>query len=672
MKALKLIAAWLILIIFLSFLHGESWDDKFEKDPDQSWKDFEKNPTLWSNLEAREAAFKFDPKKSVELINEELAKKYSLIEEISATQDDFLIQNYGLIEILDEQIKNDENIINENPYVKREWFAQKGIFDEGAKIESFDGEIIKTLGIDATTFNIKDKLFLESKILPSGKVILKDGTSVSASKIFRDENQNLNLNGGIIEISDKFQENFRITGGKVKYNKEIFSSDDPLDLSFTQDSKIMAGKEVLKKDESGNIISKFSGSVKSNEKTFLGDSTEYTSFLNGKESRKYLVEKEIQISQGKCDDGISCIEENAADKSAIVRAVNNKVEIVSFDDSLQILSVEKIKDDSQIIFNEKNLAKITFTKEPILLEGNLAQFSTEIRSQFNDKAGETHDFFLKNGQIIQCSFPCYNIGLNSIVENRLKELRGQEREIYLKEIRDKYGNQAQAWYLDYLVINGNPRVYKGVVSASQQLYGRTGQQISPEFIYVGAVAEGLDKLISDKGVNTKEINGFFDLGLDNFGSDASTLRNLEYLPKNFIKGEAFEGGKYTVDEYKNEKGELLLSGNFENIENAFIAKTAEYAWRQDLFLKDLQDIKINKNRLSKDGVDFWTYVYYNSGQANGKQMLESYYKKGYLQNDDYIWKRPNEFWKDSHQFANKRMANLKLVKNSGIIFPQQK
>jgi len=108
---------------------------------------------------------------------------------------------------------------------------------------------------------------------------------------------------------------------------------------------------------------------------------------------------------------------------------------------------------------------------------------------------------------------------------------------------------------------------------------------------------------------------------------------------------------------------------FKDMETAFDAKIAEYAWRQDTFSNDLESFGIDQNELSDDALNFWTYVYYNSGQATGKNMFESYRSKGYLKTDDYIWIKPDQFWETSHQFANRRMANLKLVQESGLVFP---
>lgn len=691
MKKELILICIILFIILINYSLAVNWEKEFNKNPDKTFEELENNPYLWENPEVFEIAFRIDSEKSANLINQEISKKYSSLQEIKIGQESFWLENQELTALIEEKIKSNNEILNKNIFLKREWFAKKEVIDEGAKIESFDGKIIKTSGSESTEFDLTDDFFFGSKILPSGKLVLKDKTEIILSKIIKDENGELNFNGGEIKLADAFNSKFSILNGKVVKNGKTFLSEN--NNVFHVDSKNekleITGADIIEKDSLDKIISKFSGTIKINKKITLGDSTKYTSFLNNRESRAYIVDKETEINSfaGGCDGSISCIEETNSGRNLKLIAKNNLIKIESYDGNLKNLEIEKIDDDSKVIFSENKDFEMTITKNPITLKGNFAQLSTNVKSSFTDESGETHDFYFKDGSIIQCSFPCKNIGLNSIIEKRLKELKDSERDNYLKEIRSKYGNQAQIWYLDYLVVGGNPRVYKGVVSASQQLYERTGKEISPEFLYTGAVAEGLDRLISDgeEGVNVKGIKGQGYLGLDNFGTDAPILRAGGYLPKDFIEGEGYwkypkenpggiyvlKNGKYGVEEFSNEKNELVLSGEFKNLEDVFVAKAAEYAWRQDILLNDLKKTGINKNELSKDEIDFWTYVYYNSGQASGKQMLESYNKKGYLQTEDYIWKKPDDFWKDSHQFANRRMANLKLVKESGIIFPQR-
>lgn len=671
MKKKIILIFGILLVILINYSFAVNWEEEFNKNPDKTFEEIEGNPDLWKNPEVFAIAFRIDPKKSTELINQEISKKYFSLQKISVGQESFWLENQELIALIEEKIKDDNEILNKNIFLKREWFAKKGIIDDGAKIESFDGKIIKTSGSESTSFDLTDDFFYGSKILPSGKLVLKDATEIASSKITKNENGELNFDGGEIKLSDAFNSKFDILNGKVAKSGKIFSSEN--NRVFHVDSKNgfleITGSDIREKDFSDKIISKFSGAVKIDEKITLGDSTKYTSFLDNKESRAYIVDKETEINSlaGGCDGSISCIEETNFGKNLKLTAKNNLIKIESYDKNLENLEIEKIEDDSKVIFSENEDFEMEVTKNPITIKGNFAQLSANVKSSFTDELGKTHDFYFKDGNIIQCSFPCKNIGLNSIIEKRLKELKGPERENYLKEIRSKYGNQAQSWYLDYLVVRGNPRIYKGVVSASQQLYERTGQEISPEFIYVGAVAEGLDKLVLEKGLSPEEIDGSYYLGLDSFGTNAPALKSKGYLPKNFNDGDEYMIARMSI----NHLGEEMAGANFFNLEDAFTAKAAEYAWRQNLLLNDLGKIGMNKNELSGDEIDFWTYVYYNSGQGTGKQMLESYNKKGYLKNEDYVWKRPDDSWKDPHQFANRRMANLKLVKESGIIFPQK-
>ena len=201
-----------------------------------------------------------------------------------------------------------------------------------------------------------------------------------------------------------------------------------------------------------------------------------------------------------------------------------------------------------------------------------------------------------------------------------------------------------------------------MVYASQKIYEESGVYISPDFLYVGAVAEGLDlQIVRGGGLYPKEeIDGFYALGLDTFGTNAKVMRNLGYLPKDFVQEE-----KYKVSVHHNELGEEVNSGVFSNFREAFVAKASEYAWRRDAFLKkDVSDLGLSWEALSQDEVDFWTYVYYNAGIGTGKKMLTSYKNKGYLESEEYLYKKPNEFWDLPYLFANRRLVNLKAIQDT--------
>ena len=679
------------------------WENEFESNPDKTWEKFENNPDLWSDETAREIAFKTDPVKAATMINEEISKKYVSLQTITLNQESLWIESSNLTELLDEAIKENLDILNKNIYLKREWFSQKGIFDEGAEIEFYNGEIIKTKGEESTTFNITDEIFSGSKIMPSGKLILKDGTEISSSEISRTETGELIFKGGQIDLSSLSEIEFSILEGGVKIGEKIYSNN--FNETFYVSSKdgfvTFKGKEMTEKSHSGDILSKFTGTLKTNGYKVLGESTKYALFFNGRESRSYNVDKETEFHaiQGGCTNSlISCIEEfdledylnEELNKSRgyknikIIPKNNNLIEIKTSDNFINNLNIDQIKDNSSVIFNDKDQVILEFTKDPIRIKGNFAKLSSNINSFFENNKGEIHEINIENGIITQCSFPCESFSLTSVINPRLKELLySPEGKKYEKEIQEKYGDQAKLWYLNYLVVGDNPKIYKAVVAASQGLYERKGKYISPEFIYVGAVAEGLGSFIEHEKLNWP-VNGFFYLGLDSFGDNAEILRKNGYLPKDFNEGKGYweytdEGykaeyiikeGKYATDINYGETGTKVLSGNFGNLEDAFVAKAAEYAWRQDIFLNDIKEMGIKENEMSQDAINFWTYFYYNAGKATGKDMLQSYKTKGYLINDNYIWKRPNKFYTYPHLFANRRMANLKLVENSGVVFPR--
>jgi len=397
--------------------------------------------------------------------------------------------------------------------LKREFFAQKRILDEGARIENYDGKTMKTEGLESTTFDLTDEIFSGAKILSSGKIILKDGSEIGGSIVLRNEAGDLSFFGGEVDLSSSSEMEFKMGGqGVVKIEESFYSGpiDGSLPVSAKEGFVTMEGDDVLEKDSSGLILSKFSGTMKTNGHKVLGESTKYTTFLKGEKSRSYLVEKETAVYSevDKCVSLlINCIEQ-FGENIRVVPKDNSFISIETFDNSLNELGIDPIVDGSSVVFTDRDQVRLEFTKDPLKVQGNFAKLSSDIKSSFTDSKGEIRKFYIEDGTITQCNGSCKDFTLNSIVGPRLNELRGISDPLkggeYLKGIREKYGDQAQLFYLDFLVYEKNPLVYKSVISSSQELYERTGNRISPEFLYVGAVAEGLDSWMVE-GIVEKKI-----------------------------------------------------------------------------------------------------------------------------------------------------------------------
>jgi hypothetical protein len=474
--------------------------------------------------------------------------------------------------------------------------------------------------------------------------------------------------------------------GSIVINGIKYAANQKFSVLLASDKVTIAGRDVLLTDvKSGQAIGKLNGiarffrngditlikSESASKDVFKPGNSRgieyttygsFTQYVNGKPSVTYEISEDTMILQRNgCTGQTSCI--HKVDGSLkVVSKNNNNIVVTTHDGSVKNLYVDPISDKSRVVYNDQKNVQLIFTKNPIKVRGNWGLLSVNVYSSYLTTKGQRHDFNIVDGQVVKCSSPCLDFCITSIMKPRLQEiLFGPEGKQLLSEIQEQYGTEAKLFFLNNLINENNPRIAKAAWVASQQLWEQSHVYVPADFIYIGAVAEGLDRLIKEKGVKIGVVNGFAYLGLDTFGSDDDTLRSLGYLPADFVKGD-----QYTTQFNVNEKKVKVESGVFNSIEYAFTAKAAEYAWRQQLFFEDAQTMGVDAKTLSQDEVMFWTYVYYNSGQGNGKEMLTSYKKNGYLKNDNYIWKRPNKFWDQPHLYANRRMANLKLLQNSGI------
>ena len=470
--------------------------------------------------------------------------------------------------IYDESLSQ-EFLESFNSYSSREsrnfWWKYHGYKSENTQIETFDGKIVKTKGPLSTTFNINEHL---------GGMVDEEGCLISnffkgCGTIIEIDNKTgiFNIKEGFVFITNltNFDKSLNILGNaKIDLKDKIYSSDKSLVLSSINEIPSFKGEKILEKDSNGNLISEFSGELSINSDHLkLGDKTSYSAYKNNELSKIFEVEKSTNYYPEKdClgqNTDASCIG-YSEDFVKVYSKDNNKIKIKDFENNN--FYIDKITDSSQINFLTQE-TEFVFSKNPPILKGNFANLVPKVYSNFLDSKGKEHQLRIENGKITQCSFPCTDFSISSIVQPRIAELSKDSK--FLEEMKSKYGNQVKSGYLNYLVVNGNPGVYKSALTASQQLYERKEIYISPEFLYTGAVAEGLGDLIVDRAKrdinNIPEINGFHYLGLDSFGENAQILRAKGYLPSDFTEREDYfewtrqgnvqKGGKYLTEQKKS-------------------------------------------------------------------------------------------------------------------------
>jgi hypothetical protein len=203
--------------------------------------------------------------------------------------------------------------------------------------------------------------------------------------------------------------------------------------------------------------------------------------------------------------------------------------------------------------------------------------------------------------------------------------------------------------------------------------------ISAEIIWTNMLAEGMDVYLQDakRGHYNKTDDGYID-GFQYFGFDTlgDSLPNNKYLPKDIsytterklaeeelkryqnsphlTQAEKDRFNDPTIFMTSNEKGETVNYASPKSLKDAFYMMGAELRTR-----KDVVESYASKNNieLSPKSKDFFTYVSYNSGEGNMQKMLTSYNTKGYLKDDNYLETKPDKYWEDSYNYAQKRIKN---------------
>jgi len=294
-----------------------------------------------------------------------------------------LIDRDNVFSEVSKRVETSPDFLNTRRDAKKKWFSRFDIDDEGAEIESFDGDIIVTKGQDSTTFNINDHP--GATVLDSGKLILASGAEIASGTVSVEEGVT-DVQNGNVDLTNAPETEISVTNGNVKIDDRLYSGATDEKLSVTKKAGIteVSGVIVVETDEAGQTTFQFTGTVRTypdDHKEF--DEGAYTLFENGEESRSYSVTETTQyyaIAEG-CDGSTSCIEEDQGNVRIVAKDNNNILATLS-DNSINNLVIDKIDDQSRIIFNDKNKVELTFSRSPISYEGDLTDLRTPIRTTF--------------------------------------------------------------------------------------------------------------------------------------------------------------------------------------------------------------------------------------------------------------------------------------------------
>jgi len=206
------------------------------------------------------------------------------------------------------------------------------------------------------------------------------------------------------------------------------------------------------------------------------------------------------------------------------------------------------------------------------------------------------------------------------------------------------------------------------IALAKAITEHSSENISPELLYTVMMLEGLNHYFDDNGKKAREgtarVSGFDHAGLDDFGSDAGKLKSDGYLREDFDKGD-----EYTVTKRVNEHNEVKKTANFSDLDSATEAASAELSWRRDVFLQDADSIlgEDQASELTPEEIDYWTYIYFNSGIGSGRKRLKKR-KSAKIKK----WKGDPEgegqgYSDNAHSNALVRLATLEYLRCTGVL-----
>lgn len=216
---------------------------------------------------------------------------------------------------------------------------------------------------------------------------------------------------------------------------------------------------------------------------------------------------------------------------------------------------------------------------------------------------------------------------------------------YLKQWQKKYGD-LQKRGDTVLRVNDVPRGGSTPTKKMAENYGKE-YKIDPSLLYASAMEEGMSGLYKNLdntdtrgrkptdfgyldyyGDKEFPINGGNSFGLPDFAKRFPELVHGGYLPKDFQS--RFRGTKAAGEFSEND---------FKTAEDAMKAKAAMMKFGQDFVDKEAKKHGVE---LSEKQREFFTLAFFNGGEGAVYKRLPEYAQKGYLKNDDFIYKRPKE------------------------------
>lgn len=231
----------------------------------------------------------------------------------------------------------------------------------------------------------------------------------------------------------------------------------------------------------------------------------------------------------------------------------------------------------------------------------------------------------------------------------LEDLTPLERENLQKEVASQRDSFTEQFY-DHP--DNNYAIPEITTTWKEELERREDIENKPLFV-ASLFDEGGDKFTSQ---TQNRIEGFWNFGLDTIFDRADSLIKKGYLSEDFKKRMI---PRYVM----NEKGDMVGSADFRNLQDVITAKVAIFNYSRDYIRK----ISESKNiELTPEALDYFTIAAYNAGEGNASKMLEKFRKENLLENNAFL-NTELDSYKDIHRNVIRRMRSAEMLKGEGII-----
>jgi len=330
-----------------------------------------------------------------------------------------LLDDPNIAKRYDQEAQKDVFILNDNPEIKKKWFAQKGILDDGTEIDIYDGTIVRTLGSESTTFNINNHP--GARVTKEGELILSDGTEISHGTITKQTDGSIHVDNGDVDLSTTSKSNIFVRDGFVYIDDRTYSNNMGYEFQVSKNgNKLTINGKVDEIGIDDRLSARMNGKITIYDDGHfnIGQDSSYSSYINGRESTKYSVDKstDIYIYNSKkmnpsfsCSSSQSCVIHNYYTGKMDVNTVDNtKLEIDSNDFSITDLSIAEISDSSIVKFKDKSNVELIFNNDktnPIQYKGNINTIATNIQTQ-STVNNKLLTFKIEDGEFLICSSHC--------------------------------------------------------------------------------------------------------------------------------------------------------------------------------------------------------------------------------------------------------------------------